>query len=59
MDPQLILLITSLCLNGLMIVRDFTKRIRKSECWGSKLELDRESSSPTTATTATPSSAIV
>ena len=48
MDPNLILLITSLCLNGLMILKDFMKRIRKSECWGSKLELDREPSSPTT-----------
>jgi hypothetical protein len=43
METEIILLITSLGLNALMILKDFVHRIRRSDCCGSKIELNPES----------------
>ena len=46
METETILLITSLCMNALMIIKDFVHRIRHSECCGSKIDLDSSTKEP-------------
>jgi len=48
METDTILLITSLCVNIIMIIKEFTSRIRHSKCCFG--EIDLESSSKNTPT---------
>ena len=40
MDANTIMLITSLAMNALLIVKDFSRRIRVSKCCGGEIDLD-------------------
>lgn len=42
MDTQIALLITSVSMNILLIVKDFVKRIKRSDCCGSHLDLSTD-----------------
>ena len=44
MDNQTSLLVSSVVINILLIIERFMKRITKSECFGTKLELERSKS---------------
>ena len=44
MDSQTSLLVSSVVINILLIIERFLKRITKSECCGSKVELERSTS---------------
>ncbi len=44
MDNQTSLLVTSVIVNLLLILERFLKRITKSECCGSKIELEKSKS---------------
>ena len=53
-DTQLYLLIGSVCLNGILVIKEFVHRIRTSECCGAKIAFITRRSSETNMKTNTP-----